>query len=408
MTEAQKIADYIKATLDLKAEYELKEFISDEFHYSSLPLAMIDAIFSIRARYTTTKQVVQRYCDTYKIVQFYNERPEKGFIEHTTSDYIRNADNEGGCDKLAEKALNIQKIAGRLKAQNVYDWAVIFKRHGIETLNDFNAKMTASIEAELKRVKGQGGDAVAIPYLYMLCGNMDKCKPDTHLLHYLSDATKRTVIASEAQELMTQVAKELCKDNAYITVRLLDYTIWKNQSNGGNKNMKKCPICDLNYIRNDEQACVVCCKPQTVEPTAQATRVTPTVLFKESGVGNAKGKITEVMVARGYEYGKQYALGQLRFSDAVSKIILESGMNEASAYRTVNNMNGLFEGKKYTSTMSKSMTLWLLEAIRTEFGEDKFQTALNAVEQHLDYYEALPRGSEQREIRDYVNHHKKK
>jgi 5-methylcytosine-specific restriction protein A len=115
------------------------------------------------------------------------------------------------------------------------------------------------------------------------------------------------------------------------------------------------------------------------------------------------------MIAACYEYGKKLLAGQIHIADAANKVASETGMNENSAHRMMyDSIGGLFEGRKYSSAMSETATIWLCEAIRAEFGEEKFQTALTAVAKHLDYYENLPRGNAQQKIRDYVNQHKSK
>ena len=123
----------------------------------------------------------------------------------------------------------MQRISGELKADNVYKWAVILQKNGIENFDDFRKKMNEDIEKELKSVKGQGGEGVALQYLYMLCGDDDKCKPDTHLLRFLSNALGRDVKANEAQGLMEQVVDFLKSEYSQMKVRLLDYTIWSFQ-----------------------------------------------------------------------------------------------------------------------------------------------------------------------------------
>jgi len=36
--------------------------LSDSYYYSSLPLCILDAVYSIGVRYTSTKNAVLRYC----------------------------------------------------------------------------------------------------------------------------------------------------------------------------------------------------------------------------------------------------------------------------------------------------------------------------------------------------------
>ena len=164
--------------------------------------------------------------------------------------------------------------------------------------------------------------------------------------------------------------------------------------------MKKCQKCELNYIQDNEEACIVCNPPSISKFKTEVTR---------SGQFKSKSKITEQMVEACYEYAKQYKAGRINIQDAVSKVAIETKMNKVSAHRMIyDSICGLFEGRKYASVMSKSATFWVLDKIREEHGEEKYQTALKATELHLNYYEQLPRGNAQREIRNYVSRNKAK
>ena len=164
--------------------------------------------------------------------------------------------------------------------------------------------------------------------------------------------------------------------------------------------MKKCSIRELNYIHDDEQACAICKPP--IEASHSSVKSSHNEQFKQ------KNKITEHMVSACYEYGKQFVNGKIHIDQAVNKVVAETSMNKASAQRMIyDSIRGLLEGNKYASVMSQSATFWLLESIKAEFGEERYQLALKAVEQHLNYYEQLPKGSAQRNIRQYVIKYKK-
>ena len=168
--------------------------------------------------------------------------------------------------------------------------------------------------------------------------------------------------------------------------------------------MKKCAICELNYIDDGLEACLVCRPPFVEKPKrgrAKGSSPKPPKIRKE---GAGRIKITEPMIAACYAWAKPYIEGRMHVDDAVAAVVAETGMNNASAKRMVyDSISGLFSGRRYKSVMSEKATAWLLETIRSEYGEARYQAALSAVEQHLDYYEQLPRGNAQRKIRAYVN-----
>jgi len=162
---------------------------------------------------------------------------------------------------------------------------------------------------------------------------------------------------------------------------------------------KKCPVCELNYIKCDDEACAVC-KPTTVE------QFIPKMKTEIVRKGRTKGKVTEEMVLSCYEYAKRILKGQSHINDAATAIVAQTKMNETTCKRNLDSIGGLLEGRKYVSVMSYSSTVLVLENIRSEHGKETFKTALMATELHLDYYEQVS-GNKQRQIRDYVNQQKR-
>ena len=193
--------------------------LGKEYFYSCIPLAVIDAIYSLRIRYKNVKVIVKRYADTYKVDK-----------SHSISDLIKNIEAVG-VENFANDVLGSNyKTAGRnpiLKSEAVYEWAKILKKNGIETFADFRRTDKTQIKKELLRVQGQG--KTVIKYLFMLCGDENTCKPDTHILNFLKEVLHRNVKEDEAQALLENVVNELKAEYPHITVRLLDHLIWNYQ-----------------------------------------------------------------------------------------------------------------------------------------------------------------------------------
>ena len=53
-----------------EANLPLNEKLGREYFYQSLPLCVIDAVFSIGVRYAGVKKVVSRYCDYFTLPQY--------------------------------------------------------------------------------------------------------------------------------------------------------------------------------------------------------------------------------------------------------------------------------------------------------------------------------------------------
>ena len=48
--------------------------LSDAYYYSSLPLCVIDAVFSIGVKYTSTENTVRRYCEYFQVKKYDRNR----------------------------------------------------------------------------------------------------------------------------------------------------------------------------------------------------------------------------------------------------------------------------------------------------------------------------------------------
>jgi len=66
--------------------------LSSEYYYNSIVFCVIDAIYSIGANYSSTRNTVKRYADYYNLTQFrnYGSSPNSIDNEHTVSDFLVN------------------------------------------------------------------------------------------------------------------------------------------------------------------------------------------------------------------------------------------------------------------------------------------------------------------------------
>lgn len=221
-----KIADYCAEHLPLS---DAK--LSDEYYYHSLPFAVTDAIFSIGARYTSTRNTVIRYCRQYHLQRIRNTKefpPENE--QHKISDFITNMES---IDQFAETIFqNKQRTStknGILKADAALAWAKILKCYQIETLQDFNEKYSAELESDLKNVAGQSS-GISIMYLKMLCGNDNGCKPDRHVLRFIQECSGVHCSPEQAFAYLRETCQSLKKSYPDLNLRLLDHIIWRYMS----------------------------------------------------------------------------------------------------------------------------------------------------------------------------------
>lgn len=194
---------------------------NDNDSYQSLPLCIIDCVFSLRAVYKTmTLPVVSRYAEAYLNGDAQNKHDAVSLL-------IRRIDDCGGPLPFASSMLrNRQKTGGVLKAEVCYQLAKQLLALGIETLDDFRRfPYPDLLETTIHSVQGMG-DA-GTNYLFMLAGDPNRCKPDVHIHHCIQDACGEDISNEACQRLFADAVNILKDQYPRLTVRSLDGAIWR-------------------------------------------------------------------------------------------------------------------------------------------------------------------------------------
>jgi len=231
VTEIQRILDYCQKELNLSGAKSLDE----NYFYNSLPLCVIDAVFSIGVNYNSVENVITRYCDYFKLNKIRRDKESVPSIQEQES-------VSSFCEKFGRFGLkyfvnnifmNKQRTSsknGILKTQAVYEFCQILKKHHIEYLQDVKKIMVdRTIEEEIALIKGQNS-GISFKYFLMLAGSDEFIKPDRMVLRFLKDILGKEVTTDEAQKLVQEVSHKLNETYPDINPRLLDYQIWKFQS----------------------------------------------------------------------------------------------------------------------------------------------------------------------------------
>lgn len=215
----QKMPSFISSLK--KHVNEIKK--TKDYGYDSLVLAILDAVFSLRARYKCALNVVDKFSSTENSI----ERSKRSTPIEDLLKY------EGKGESLADFVGNKQKISGVLKADICINLAKELERYGIKDKESFNKYNEHALMTIIKNVKGIG-DAGA-RYLFMLLGDDNKCKPDVHIRKCMNDVFGLTPSDVDCQKIMEEAVKTLQKDPALcnLTVKKLDHFIWTLYSNGG-------------------------------------------------------------------------------------------------------------------------------------------------------------------------------
>ena len=193
------------------------------YHYQSLPICIIDCVYSLRAKYEAiTLPIVQRYADAFM-------SGDKYAAGDTVSALIERIEHCGGPHFFAERVIkNHQKLGRSLvpKEDAVYQLARYLKLLQIETIEDFREfESPELLETVIRAVKGLS-DA-GVNYLFMLAGDPNRVKPDVHIHHSIVDACGMDVSNEECQILFTEAVELLKGANQGLTVADLDNTIWR-------------------------------------------------------------------------------------------------------------------------------------------------------------------------------------
>lgn len=234
--DVEKLVKYIRCKLDLE-----RASLADEYFYQSLPLCVLDAVYSINANYKGTRSTVKRYCDYYNLERLRLDReslPSRN-EQHSISSFIKNIE-EYGYDYFAERIVhNRQRTStkkGILKADAACRFAKTLKEYGVDCFQEMG-KVVANenFDSAIRAIPGQA-KGIALNYFFMLAGSDKLIKPDRHILAFVKQALGKTVNVSESQILLAKVCKILQLDFPHFTMRLLDSSIWNYQKGQAKNN----------------------------------------------------------------------------------------------------------------------------------------------------------------------------
>lgn len=217
---AQRLDQLIAA---LQRDIDLPSLkLPDEYFYASLPLCIIDAVFSIGVRYEGTRATVGRWC---AFAGWPRLRAEAG-PEHSVSDFLSLLQARPVEELAAEAFGNRQRTSSRsgiLKAQAVGLFSATLQAHGIERLGQTDDPISmAAVGDEVRMIPGQGS-GVSFEYFLMLAGSDEFVKADRMVCRYVGHAVgeQRPVTPHTARVMLAGAAKRLG-----VAPRALDYAVW--------------------------------------------------------------------------------------------------------------------------------------------------------------------------------------
>jgi hypothetical protein len=225
--ELEKLLEHIKAEIDLDRDTAL----GPEYFYASLPLCVIDAVYSIGVKYTGTRNTVVRWCKHEHWPEFRNGAHH----EHSMADFLtvlrRYTDEQLARDVFG----NLQRTSsrsGKLKSTAVRKFAEVLSSERIERFVDMRSDDAVErVEPRIKsEVPGQSS-GISFDYFMMLAGSDDYIKADRMICRFVAHALGKGAENPErARKLLFQVTQLLRQHHGNLTPRTLDHAIWKYQS----------------------------------------------------------------------------------------------------------------------------------------------------------------------------------
>jgi hypothetical protein len=216
--------------------------LSDEHEYASLPLCVIDAVFSIGVKYASTKLVPPRWAAAQATPWPLYRRAST--VEHSISDFLEAAERFT-CDDLASDVFkNSQRTSstnGILKAKAVKLFAGALRKAGIERFADCDDETKLELaEALVKGVKGQSS-GISFDYFRILVGH-ETVKADRMVCRFVASAAGLDQVAPTVAKRAVIDATALLKpDFPKLNTRLLDNVIWNYESRKAASNRKRGP-----------------------------------------------------------------------------------------------------------------------------------------------------------------------
>lgn len=205
--------------------------VPDMEYYSCVGLCAFDAVFSIRSNYNSVvSPLVDRFC---KLLSIKRSAPDPHKMpkeeEQIKISELQQKLKGYDAESLAKAIRNRQRTSsksGILKTEAFLEYLEVFTKYKIETFQDVNriAAINPQFEKDLKTIKGQN---VAVDYFFMLAGDTDCVKVDTHLRRFANGAVGRNLTEDEIKDLFAR-AVAYYRQNGYpnMTARHLDHIVW--------------------------------------------------------------------------------------------------------------------------------------------------------------------------------------
>ena len=225
--DSQVVADFSKSQLDLEnAE------LGDEYYYQSLPLCVIDTVFSIGVNYASTRNVVNRFCEHFALKRVGGTEYSQVSEQLSIKDFIK-LYNEYGTTRMTEEVYqNRQRTSTRsgiLKSEAVLKFSQVLDRYKVNYFQDVDKVIgNTNFEQEIREIPGQRS-GISTRYFYMLAGSDNYIKPDRMMTRFIYSALNRKFNVEESHDVVVGAHGILIQEYPHLSLRSLDHLIWNYQ-----------------------------------------------------------------------------------------------------------------------------------------------------------------------------------
>ncbi|WP_232334086.1 hypothetical protein [Rhodococcus sp. WB1] len=217
-------------TRDLANAVLALDLMPREVRWTSLSLCILDAVWSIGARYhAVVVPLVRSFATEFGVASPTVRADSPLGPDPLPLPTLAGLDVESLVDKTNRQRTSTR--GGILKAEAVLRHVAVFVEHGVTTLADAiellsDSARLADVDSAVRRIPGEGGSGIRRGYLWMLVGNDDLIKPDRMVLRWLGHhgvdvgpEGAREIIASLAESLTATTGK-------LVTPWEIDHAMW--------------------------------------------------------------------------------------------------------------------------------------------------------------------------------------
>lgn len=225
--EIEQVSEHCKSVLNLADAHQV-----DEFQYGSLPLCVIDTVFSIGVRYSSTEKVVERFCAYFDIPRLSKSGVPAVSQQMSIGEFCASYESIGVEGMARDVYRNWQRTStrnGLLKSEAALRFGEVLYNHGVNYFQDVERILgEPTFEADIQAIPGQRS-GISLRYFYMLAGSSEYIKPDRMVERFVRAAIGRTLGVSELHTILLAVCKNLTEEYPRLTPRALDHVIWSYQ-----------------------------------------------------------------------------------------------------------------------------------------------------------------------------------